>query len=53
MILTCSRGHVLDTALPFDAHLQSGMRCPRELSYDRMMGSTYCRRILRVQKVKP
>ena len=50
MILTCSRGHKFDTDdLQTNIHhdsLKVGGRCPMEMSYDRMSGSTYCRRIL-------
>lgn len=48
MILRCSRGHEFDTVRDvWHGNLRDGGRCPMEMSYDRMDGSTYCRRILR------
>lgn len=48
MILRCSRGCEFDTEHDiFRGYLRPGDRCPNELSYDVMSGSTYCRRILR------
>ncbi len=49
MILVCSAGHRWDTELPFQQR-KPGERCRMELSYDRMSGSTYCRRVLREEK---
>ena len=49
--LICSRGCTFDTKKPFHRHLEPGMRCPMDLSYDRMSGTTYCGRILK--KVEP
>ena len=52
MILVCSRGHRFDTTdighqVEWGSNrLRVGGRCPMEMSYDRMSGSTYCRRIL-------
>jgi hypothetical protein len=54
MILACSAGHEWETD-----HIQTRMnhgdlkprdRCPMLMSYDRMSGSTYCRRILKERK---
>jgi hypothetical protein len=58
MILVCSRGCEWDTRDPRNRHLKPGMRCPNVLSYDRMNGTTYCRRILKekadeVPQVRP
>lgn len=51
MILICSRGHEYDTERwPWWSHLRPGKRCPAELNYDRMTGSTYCRRVLKEKK---
>lgn len=50
MILVCSRGCKFDTTRPFSGRLKPGDRCPMVLSYDRMRGSTYCRRILREEE---
>lgn len=53
MILLCSRGHKFDTtdmghrAAWGDNRLVVGGRCPMALSYDRISGTTYCRRVLR------
>lgn len=49
MILVCSRGCVWDTAdrLSGYTHLRPGDRCPGVIAYDRMVGSTSCRRVLR------
>lgn len=60
MILRCSRGHTYDTSHPLYKHLEEyyqpwskktfgkfGKRCPMEMSYDRIGGSSYCGRILR------
>lgn len=51
MKLVCSRGHEFDTSRPLHRHLRVGDRCPMEMSYDRLDGSTYCRRILKAPKV--
>ena len=47
MKLRCSRGCEFDTTRPFYKDLKEGDRCPNVISYDRIYGSTYCRRILR------
>jgi len=47
MKLVCSRGHIYDNTTLFNQHLKAGDRCPMELSYDRLSGSTYCRRKLK------
>lgn len=47
MILKCSRGCVFDTRDPFNRDLKPGMRCPNVIFYDRIAGTTYCRRVLR------
>lgn len=47
MKLSCSRGHEFDTAHPFFCNLRVGDRCPMEMTYDRIGGSTYCRRVLK------
>ncbi len=52
MILVCSRGHQFDTTdighrvQWGDNRLVEGGRCPMLMSYDRMGGSVYCRRVL-------
>ncbi|MDD4873901.1 MAG: hypothetical protein PHE15_02860 [Dehalococcoidales bacterium] len=46
MILECSRGHRFDTESISYRDLKEGDRCPVEISYDRMTGLTYCRRVL-------
>ncbi len=50
MILVCSRGHKFDTNDSQDSfyhpYVKDGTRCPMLMSYDRMSGSEYCRRIL-------
>lgn len=47
MLLICSRGHSFDTTHPFNRYLRPGDRCPMLMRYDRIGGSTYCRRVLR------
>ena len=47
--LRCSRGCRFDTRQMWYQHLTPGDRCPNTLTYDLMSGSTYCRRILKVQ----
>ena len=52
MILVCSRGHKFDTTNIGhrvelgDNRLVVGGRCPMLMDYDRLSGSTYCRRVL-------
>jgi hypothetical protein len=55
MILYCSGKHVWDT-MDMQTRLthnsmKVGGRCPGLMSYDRMSGSTYCRRVLK--EIKP
>lgn len=54
MILVCSRGHEFDMDKWEDRYywgtLVPGQRCPQILAYERMSGSQYCRRVLRVKK---
>ena len=51
MKLRCSAGHEYDTeAVTALGNPSEGERCPMELSYDRMHGSKYCRRVLREDK---
>jgi len=56
MKLECSRGHKLDSSnmghrIAFgDNRLIPGGRCPMLMSYNRLDGSTYCRRILKKKK---
>lgn len=47
MILYCSRGCRWDTSDPRSQHLKPGDRCPNATAYDRIDGTTYCRRVLR------
>jgi len=53
MILKCSRGHRFDTddlvaRVTFgDNHLRIGAKCPMVMTYDRLIGTGYCRRVLR------
>lgn len=53
MILVCSAGHEWNTddfqTRFYHPQLKAGGRCPAELSYDRLYGSQYCRRVLRQQ----
>lgn len=44
--LRCSRGHEYPLNDIRYRHFEKGMRCPMQMSYDRMFGSVYCRRIL-------
>ncbi len=50
MLLICSRGHLYDKTNLFYGHLREGMRCPMLMSYNRMDGGRYCRRILKEKK---
>lgn len=47
VILQCSHGHKYSTKNVWHKHFIEGMRCPMTISYDRLSGSTYCRRILK------
>ncbi len=53
MLLRCSAGHIVDTndvghRITYgDNRMVVGGRCPMVMSYDRMEGTRYCRRILR------
>ena len=45
-ILHCSRGCRINTEHVFYDRYKPGDICPHEISYDRMSGTTYCKRIL-------
>ena len=47
-ILGCSRGCRWKTSHPFNRHLKPGDRCPNVTDYDRIDGTKYCRRKLRI-----
>lgn len=52
--LVCSRGHVWKTDTVGDRFThgdkKAGDRCPMVMAYDRMSGTTYCRRILKPEQ---
>lgn len=50
--LKCTRGCHFDTEHPWHRYLKPGDRCPNVLTYDRMSGTTYCRRVIRVDQEK-
>jgi len=50
MILECSAGHKWNTEEIPNPGLKPGARCPMEISYDAIHGSTYCRRVLKEVK---
>lgn len=55
MILRCSKGHTIDTESFNDifygrSFKKPGGRCSMLISYDRMCGSVYCRRVLKEVK---
>lgn len=45
--LRCSRGCEFSTENIWHRDLKKGMSCPMVINYNRMSGTTYCRRILR------
>jgi hypothetical protein len=50
--LVCSRGCHFDINQHYHRHIQAGQRCPNILSYDLATGTTYCRRVIKVDEDK-
>jgi len=57
LVLVCSSGHVFDLSdfqtKFYHPYIAPGKKCPMEISYDRMNGSKYCRRKLRIIEFNP